>query len=384
MEVWQYPPQNNVIESLEWLTDIIHCRNGEFRACTRRFPRQEFSFQHQFDEGTYGLAREKRRIVGGSQLYVPDWPRMATIPAVNAGTVTLPVDTAHASSFKVGGAVLVIESTTLYEVHTVSDIGDGTITVSALTHSYSRPLVVPLRVGTFVQPLAGTRYASHYVTAHALFKITATEDMIDATATVLPTYLNWPVILSARELINSSEDSVDRVVETLDSATGGLANYSLYSYAQTSMSVALTAQTSQQAIDLRSLLATLCGRWKAFWLPSNNADFTLTKDIADGEDFVQVAAVGFAASYGLGTDIGILTKVGGIIGLRITSVTTEIPGNERLHFTSGAFAGNLAISLVDKVCTLTPSRLDADRIELQYKPGLVLTVVVPTQEVLAP
>jgi hypothetical protein len=380
MEVWQYRPQGNVIESLEWLTDIIRCKQVEYRHSLYSYPRQGFVFGLVLDEATYGLAREKARLVGGDPLYVPDWPRLVEIPAISASTVSLPVDASHISALNVDASVLIWESNTKYEVCTITGIGEGTISISATTQGYDYPTVVPLREGTFAQAFTSTRRAGHDVEAQAVFTITVTEDMTDADAVAYPTYLSASLVLTPRELIHSVEDVTDREVERFDGKITGIVNYPLYSEATTAMSVALTAQTLQEAINLRTFLVAMRGRWKSFWLPSGNPDFTLTKDIEGGDDYIQVADVDFANTYGLGTDVTVLSLAGGAASIRVTSVTTEVEGSERLHF-SGAMSGGLPMALVDKVCKLTLSRFDADRIELQYKPGLALTVVVPTQEV---
>jgi hypothetical protein len=384
VEVWQYFPQNNVAESLEWLTSIIACNSAEYRMCMRRYPRQGFSLEYQFTETDYALACAKMRLIGENELYVPEWPRIQTIPPVNSGTVTLPFDAAHTPSIKVNGHVLIVETNSLFEVCTVASVGEGTIGVSALANSYTRAVVVPLRVTTFVQPFTGTRASGHYVTAKASFTVTETESGVDATATALPTYLAKPLLLLARELINGSEDTVEREVEVFDSQTGGIINYAIRSFACTGMQLAITAQTQQEQINARSLFASLRGKWKAFWLPSNNADFVLTKALVAGEDFIQIVDVDFVANYGLNTDVAVLLTSGTAIPFRVASVTTEVAGSERLHFASGVLASDVALALVDKVCKLTYSRLDADRIELQYLPGLSFTVVVPTQEIPLP
>ena len=331
-------------------------------------------------EAVYGLARQKARLVGGDPLFVPDWPHHVDIPAISISTVSLPVDALHISALKVDASVLIWESNTKYEVCTITGIGEGTISISATTQGYTYPTVVPLREGTFYQAFTSTRRAGHDVEAKAIFIITETEDMTDADAVAYPTYLSNPVVVTPRELIHSAEDVIDRESERFDGKITGIVNYPLYSEATTAMSVALTAQTLQDEINLRTFLVAMRGRWKSFWLPSGNADFTLTKDIEGGDDYIQIAEVDFEDTYGLGTDVVVLTLAGGIIAIRVTSVTTEVEGSERLHF-AGAISGSTPMSAVDKMCKLTLSRFDADRIELQYLPGLALTAVVPTQEI---
>lgn len=379
MEVWQYPPRNGVIESLQWVTDVIRCKTAEWRFSLQEVPRQTLLLKHQLSEQEYGLACQKRRLVGGDPLFVPYWPAMTQIPTISAGTVSLPVDATHVPAYKVGGSLLLWTSNTQFEVCTISQIGVGTVTISPTTSAHTRPDVVPLRVGTFAQALAGNRPTAHYDEAQALFLVTATEDLIDASAVLYAEYANYPLITAQREDIRAIEDTIDREVEQLDSKIGPVANYAVRSYATAEMSISITAQTAQEYINLRTLLASLRGRWKAFWLPSWNHDLVLTKSIVAGDDFIEVDAVGFASTYGVGTHVAVITLTGGFLPLQVTSVTVA-SGKERLHF-GDTFRSNIAASAVDRVCKLTLSRLDADRVELQYMPGLATKVVIPTQEV---
>jgi hypothetical protein len=330
-------------------------------------------------EREYGLAREKARIVGCDPLLVPDWAQMQVMPPMDAGTTSLPVDNTHAPAFQEGRSLLLWESYDYCEVCAISSIGEGTVAISATTQSYTDAVAIPLRTCTFAQAFEGERIAAHYNTARAHFLATATENMIDSTAVAYPTYLGDSLVTSPRETIRSAADGVSREHERFDSKLGGLANYALHTQSRIAMSLAITAQTAQERINLRTFLATVCGRWLAFWLPSWNADFVLTKDIVAGDSYIQIAAVDFANTYGIGTDVTLITTAGYFTPMRITSVVVD--GNNERLYSAGAFSGGLAMANVDRVCKLTRSRFDADRIELQYLPGLAMTAVVPTQEV---
>ena len=383
MEVWTHRPQGNVIESLEWLTDIIACRSAEQRFRMRLLPRQMFTFAHQMDTQEYGRALQKARNVGGDPLYVPDWLCLVEKGAINVGTVSLALDTSHMPAYKAGGHVLLWEAFDHFEVCSISAIADGALTISATTKSYTRPTVVPLRVGTFAQPFSGSRPPARYNTAQVVFVVTATEDMVDAAATLYQTYAGYPLVTSSREEIHSAEDTAAREVSTLDSSVGGLVNYPVRSFPATSMSVAITAQTPAELINLRSFFASLCGMWKAFWLPSQNIDFVLTKDVEAGDTFIQIEAVDYATNYRYYSHVAIVTVMGYAIPLQVTRVSTEVSGSERLHCASAVLYGGgvLGRESVDRVCLLTLSRLAADRIEFQSLPGLAAAVVAPTVEV---
>lgn len=380
MEVWSHRPQGRVLESLAWVTDVVACKAVEKRYSVGPLPRQTLAFEHQMSAREYGLARQKADKVGGDPLYIPYWPALVEIPGIYPGTASIPVDASHVPSYKVGGALLIWEEFDHCEVCTISAIGTGTISISATVNSYTYPTVVPLRVGTFAQPWEGNRTAASYNKAQVVFVVTATESMVDSSAVAYADYAGHPLVTAKREEINSLDDKVVRELDTLDSRIGPLINYPTKNAATLEMSIAITAQTPAELLSLRSFLASLRGRWKAFWLPSWNADFVMTSSISAGNTYIQVETVDFVANYGIGAHVAVITTAGSFVCIQVTSVSTDGLGSERLHF-AGAFSGGLDLAFVDRVCLLTLSRLDADRIEFQFEAGLAVTVVVPTVEV---
>jgi hypothetical protein len=373
----------NVVESLEWLTSIIKCKRAEYPQCLCQMPRTSYAFKYQLEDIDYAAARELARVVGGDPVYVPDWPNATQIPTIGAATVTLPVTTTHAPAYRQGGFALVWGSNASYEVVSVTSVvngGLGTISISATVAGYTLPWVAPLRVGTFSQDFTGDRGPHTYSQASAAFLCVDTEDLLSMGSDLYPSYLGYPLVTDPIEVINSISEHNVREVEELDSRTGPIYKYPIYATPNQSAVLAWTAQNAADLWELRVWLHTLRGRWKRFWTSSWNGDVVLTKDIAPGDNSLQVAAMGFATEYPLPMDLAVMNEATGVfVPLRIVSVATS--GANELLYWSGSWSGSTWPMAALKVSKLTLSRLDSDRIEIQHLPGRQATIVAATKEV---
>jgi len=380
--VWPFIPQMDVVESLEWRTDVIKTKRAEYRHNLRPIPRVRYHFRHILDDADYGAARELARAVGCGNVLVPDWTVGTQIPTVSVGTVTLPVDTTHATAYRQGGSALVWVSNMSYEVVEVQAIGVGTITVSALVATRVAPWVLPLRLAWFDAEFSGERGPHFYTEADAVFLSVDTEDLSAASGGLsFPTYLGAPVVTDPIEMINGATEQNQRESEVVDPGIGALYKYPVFATPNQAASLAWTVQSASDLWALRVWLHTRKGRWKQFWSSSWNADVTVTKDIVPGDGSIQVADIDFATKYPLPTDLAVVGTDGTFVCLRITSVSAGPSGHELLNF-QGAFSGTTwALADIAKTCKLTLSRLDSDRVEIQHLPGRQATVVVATKEV---
>ena len=83
MNLWPFPPIDEVIEALEWKTDVLQAYAGEQRFRLRERPRRSWSFNHLFDDDGQSAARSIIR--GADGFYVPDWIRRIYSGSVSAG-----------------------------------------------------------------------------------------------------------------------------------------------------------------------------------------------------------------------------------------------------------------------------------------------------------
>ena len=379
--VWPFIPQMDVVESLEWLTDVFKARKAEYRAALRPMPRIGYQFRYLLDDFDYGAARELARTVGGDPVFVPDWTVATQVPTIGAATVSLPVDVTRAPAYRVGGSALVFSGNSSYEVVTISALGTGTITVSATASGYAAPWVVPLRVGTFTQEFSGDRGPHAYTEGSAVFECIDTEDLSGVGGGIgYPPYLGDQVITEPTEIINGVKETNIREVEPVDSKTGPIYKYPIYASPNQASVLAWECLDATAVWNRRLWLHSRRGRWKQFWVSSWNADVVITRDISGGDASIEIAAIGFASKYPTPTDLAIVATDGGMWLVRVTGATSGSTGHELLTL-SASFTGSADLAVISKTCKLTLSRLGSDRIDIQHLPGRQATVVAATKEI---
>ena len=377
---WPFYPQMDVVETLEFETDVHKCRRAEYRRSLRPLPRIFYAYSYKLDAADYAAARELRRTIGGDDLYVPDWPNATQIPTIGVATVSLPVDVTRAPAYRVNGKALIWGSNTSYEVVAVTVLGTGTITISATAVGYTKPWVVPLRTGTFVQELTGDRGPHEWSGASATFRCIDTENLSAASGgPSYPTYLGDPLVIDPVEIINGAGESNKREVSENDSVTGLVYQYPIYATPNQSAVLAWTAQSAAEVWALRVWLHQCRGRWKQFWTASWNADAQPTFGLTPGDTSIQIIDVGFSSKFTLPIDMAIVDPSGQAQAVKIVSTSTGTGGHEYLDL-SMPFSGT-AVPVIDKLCKLTLSRLGSDRIDIQHLPGRQATIVAATTEV---
>jgi hypothetical protein len=371
----------NVVESLEWLTDVFAAKRREERRCLRYMPRIVYTFKYILRDAEYGESRELARVTGGDPIYVPDWTNETVIPTVYPGTASLPIDATFAPAYLSGGAALIWDSNTSYEVVTVSAVGSGTISISATTATHHAPSVIPLRLGTFAQKLQGDRGPHSYTHVQAVFECVVTEDLSGVGGGIgYPTYAGYQVITDVPEIINGAQESNVREVDVLDSMTGPIYKYPIFATPNQSAFLAWTCYDAQDVWNRRLWLHSKKGKWKQFWTSSWNADVTITSNINPGDATIEIASIGFATKYPDVSDWMIASTSGGGWFVQVIGATAGSSGHELLRL-ADHFPGSAGLSGIDKMCKLTLSRLDSDKIDIQHLPGRQATIVVATKEV---
>lgn len=371
----------NVVERIEWMTDVFKAKRREERRCLRNVPRITYVCKYWMDDVFYGEARELARATGGDPIYVPDWPNDAELATVYPGTVSLPVDATFAPAYQSGGAAILWDAPDTYEVVTVTAVGTGTISTSATTMTHAKPLVAPLRLGTFSGEFGGERGPYESVQASAEFTCVITEDLSGEGGGIgYPTYLGDQVITEPVEIINGAGEKNLREVDIVDSQVGQLYKYPLFSSPNQLFQLGWTCRNAQDLWNRRLWLHSKKGRWKQFWTSSWNADVVITRDISPGDTTIEIEEMGFASRYPAITDWAIIAPDGGMWFARATGATPGAPGRELLSLTDH-FSGSASLANIAKTCKLTLSRLDSDRIDIQHLPGRQATIVVATKEV---
>jgi len=380
--LWPFISEREVTEALSWATDIIEFEDGEQRLATRPIPRGELSYTYQMTPVQFGRARELTRSIGGDTCYVPVWTEAEHVGAVGAHQVNLAIDPVG-KCYSETGYLLVWDADDDCEVVAIGSFGVGQINLDPwVVAAYSDAWVAPIREATFAQEFEAPRDAvDTFVRAGARFEVLVTEDL-SGEPLAETTYLTYPIITDAPKAGDSEQ--FWREVDVLDTVTGLSAKTAVRDIPKMASAVGWYCHTAAELWDRRVWLHKRRGRQGAFWLPSWNADVTIVKAIVAGDDFIEIAAIGFAAKYTLPVDLVIVFTAGTTTSFRCTFVTTDgPPGTERLHF-AGAFSGGAPLDAIARTSKLTLSRLNSDRIEILHTAGGGASIAAPTVEVPAP
>jgi len=373
--VWPFEPSQPPQETLEWLTSVVRCRATEQRAGMRAYPRQEWSYAYSMRQTDYGRAKDLAKQIGVDECLLPVWMERTAVGTVNAGTVTLPVDTSMSGTYREGGKALVWSSSADFEVVTVQLIGTGTITVTATTATHTGALVMPLQYARFGQELGASRYPADWEDLEARFVVIDTDDLSTRSGgLVYDTYRGDPFI--SNPVVSSSlTEQFSRDGGVLDIETGVVFHWPSVNWVRMASQMSWKTNSAAELWALRVWLHQMKGQLRRFWLSSWNPDIRITADI-DGTS-AEIEAMAYGTYFPSVADFVIATATE-FFGMRVNGHSAGSAGHEVL-----SLAASLTVGVADIVKTsrLVLSRFASDRVSIQHGFAGEAHVTVPTVEV---
>jgi hypothetical protein len=367
---WVYRPGDQVLERLEWLTDVIPAYDGsEQRIRLRGSPRRAF-------EGEFLLSGRDRRtaenLLHGSQARdwaVPVWMDAQTLSApVSGGSTVLSVDTTT-RDFHAGGAVYVGTGPDAFEVKSIASLTSSSITLSvALGAGWPAGTeVLPLRAARMPADFRLSRFDFDTIYGRVRFECIGGDDGVTG-ADPGPTYRSAPVLTLRPNWTEDVDARLLRKLAALDAGTGPLFydDESDGPVRQQSHRWLLSGRAEIHAF--RQWLYARQGRLVDFWLPSWAADLVLVASAGSGATQIDVEACGYTdrVAQDIGRrDIRIELASGSSITRRITASTVVSASVERLTIDS-ALGTAIAPADVVRITFLDRVRLDADAAEIAW------------------
>lgn len=367
---WVYRPGEQVLERLEWLTDVIPAYDGsEQRIRLRGSPRRAF-------EGEFLLSGRDRRtaenLLHGAHARdwaVPVWmdaQQLAT--AISSGADVLAVDTTT-RDFHVGGAVYVGTGPDAFEVGEVESLTSSSITLAD-------PLVSGWPAGAEVLPLRAARMPADFRVSRFDFDSIYGRVRFEcigggggvAGVDPGPVYRSAPVLTLRPNGTEDVDTTLLRKLAALDAGTGPL----FYDdeaggpIRQQSHRWMLSGRAEIHAF--RQWLYARQGRLVDFWLPSWADDLRLVASAGSGATQIDVENCGYTGrvAQDIGRrDIRIELASGASITRRITASTVVSASVERLTVDS-ALGTAIAPDDVVRTSFLDRVRLDADAAEVAW------------------
>lgn len=379
MPLWPFIPQQGVVETLEWLTDINRCKSAEQRFAQRLVPRQGFQFRHILTPLQYSRMKSFSRFYGAQEFDLPLWWELTEIGALGIGEDELTFDTLYAH-FAVGGRIVVWESDDLWEVVEVATLdGSGLTFTPPLTKNFASAVVAPVKAVRFGSPPDGKRGPHDYVNVGSSFISTEGEDLTDAGA--YPTYLGHQVMTDRSFVLSGIDERFQREFELVDGETGIVHGDPLFTYPVEGSILSWDTLTRAGLWAVRQWLYSRRGKQKGFWLPTWNNDLQITANIVSASDEITIQPIGYPTQEGI-RDI-MIRSIAGVNTYKRVESGIAVGATEVL--TLSAVAGvDLTPAQVEVISFLNFMRLDADRIEVKHRTASGASIAVAVMEAPVP
>lgn len=382
MKVWPFPPQGDLIETLEWRTDVLRARQAEQRLRLLDAPRRTWQFKHVLTQSQYAAARALLR--GTDDAFaVPDWTRALYAGAIAAGTsVPIALDTSDLD-LRAGDSLVIWGDAANHEIVTLESLSAGQIVLSEVTTARSALLYAadPCQA---LEGLRVTRPAGPVLQAEIAF--TALVGVPDLAGSGYPTYRGQDVltdvpVVGAAQL----DESLAWPMDALDAA-GPLSVARQRDLPDDLSSMRWHVFTAVEQRALRRWLYRRAGRARAFWRSTGLRDLEAAADLAAAATTLRVFAPPGASDLGE-TAFDLEIHAGSLHRRRVLSVSagTPVGGRAVLDLALEAALGeDIGASQFGRISYLRCLRHAADRIELQHAPRAGFSVAVPLIEVPVP
>lgn len=379
LPLWPFPAAQEIMEVLEWRTDVLTSRAGEQRIALRPRPREIVTFQHKLDALGMARAAELARAGFAGDWHVPLWHRALQPNADLAqGATEILLDTGL-SDFRSGElAAIAVDGREAAAVAIASVQPDRLILAEPLVLQLPSPAlaapritVAPIRAGVLTSAIEVTRRRQGDGTVTASFLL---RDAPDLAAPVLPTYLGRPVQTDPSLVRRPLSASLRRAVEYVDNGFGPVVAEPLRDVFERSETITLKAQGPTARHALRRWLWSLRGRQASFWLPTWGRELQLRAAMTSGSTLMRVAPVALFPAY-----VGRTILLEMPTALRFRTITAAIAEGADHRLTLSSNLGE-PVPLTTKVHFLTATRADADRVEIQHG-SVASEVTLPVVEV---
>lgn len=371
---WPFPPREQVIESAEWLTDVIRAKGDEQRFAQRNVPLRRFIYQHTLTEEHYQAARAIIRQNGA--VLCPEWPLAVNVGAVSSGASVVVAYGQPDGGIDIGTQVLLWQGADHYATATVIDTDSAdTFTLDSVARSFSNARLVPLRTAVIPQGLQGSRPAGPMVQCSVEFDLTESEDL---GASPYSQYQGDDLVSDCPVI--AGESFAEPLAYPVDVVAPDVSFSSLFNVRSRYDSKTVMRWhvfTRSDLYTLRRFIHSRRGKWKAFWLSSFKRDFTLAQAVGAASTSILVYAPAGVTNLGF-TSFDV--EIAGTYNRRVTSYSTGTPVNGRATLQLNIAATGTAVPVSARVSYLRRLRFDADRIEFNHMAAGGVSVAVPCVE----
>ena len=365
--LYPYLFQDQMTESLGWLTDIIKSNDGtEQRIKTRRAPRQSFAIQSFLD------INENAR--GGNLLYgwrkrewaFPIFSEQRNISApVIAGQNTVTADTSNAS-FRENGLAVLYKNERVFDVFLISTVAaNSLITDQPIRNNYDESdIIVPVKIVRMTSdPRRTTRGWSSFLSAN----VEVIENFDEPVASsAITQYKNLDVLLENQFEIDKPGNEYDVIyshrIDEIDFQTGKIEYVAPHTYTELRRTIRFFLTGLEEIWDFRGWLHRRSGRLVPFWMPSFENDFSIVTEGALGVSFL-VENYQYQTQAFLRTNIIVFINDGTFLLREIVGSTLNAQGFTEISVNSSI---NFIKEEILYISYLGQYRLDTDTVRLRW------------------
>jgi hypothetical protein len=366
---WLYRPDGEVLERLEWLTDVLNTYvGGEQRRSLRIAPRRWFEFGTVLTAGDRRTAENVLHDWQARQWAIPVWMDAQPLAAALApGATTIAVDT-RTRDFRAGGILGLCTGARTFEVLQIESFTDSQVNLAAAvagSWAAGTTLIFPMLAARMPEAVSLARFDGDTSYGRMRFEVAGPSDWPAASES---TYRGLPVLGTAPNWTEDVQQEFLRLLLRVDAGTGPVVVDD-----QGAGPIILQSHRwlldGREAIDaFRRWLYARKGRATAFWLPTFAQDFALVATVGSLALTLDVEHCGYTLAIEQAInrrDIRIELFSGAVFYRRITGSVVVSSAVERLTI-DAALGQSVAPSAVRSISYMVPVRLEADAVEIAW------------------
>ena len=359
-----------LLESLEWKTDILVGETGKEQRVSRRLtPRRSFEASFLLSGSELQFFENFMAMYGGSVMVIPLWHAVTRLTGdMVVGVSSMSVDTTF-NEFTVGDLIVargVVPS--LWEAQSISSIAS-----SSVAFSTSPDMLWP--IGTFVYPGVLARVEeSTKVTkitdraGEVTVRFVLEQSTTHPSGWVPTTFAGMPVLETPTDDSDDIEMEHQRLLAMVDNAIGKRKVYDTGARQFKTHTYRRSAAGREALLELRTMLYWLRGKARSIWLPTFMADMTVSAATATGGSNLTVKNAGyvrFAMHTRHRANIRIQLWSGVVYYRTVTAVAVASESEEVLAFAQTWPVG-FTPAEVARISYLVNMRLDQESIEINH------------------
>lgn len=366
---WLFPPNGEVLERLEWMTNVITSYNGrEQRVRVRKSPRRYFEWDMMLTDRDRQAGENLLFGWQARTLAVPVWMDATTLASgVSAGASVVPVSTAT-RDYHAGGLAVLMTGPYAFEIVTIN-------TVAANQLNLVRPLENAWAAGATIAPVRMARLPDRVPlrrftgsASYGRLRFQCTDISTYTAATEATTHRGYPVLTLKPNWVEDVSFDYQRKLQWIDAQVGKItvddeAGVPIFIQSHRWL---LNGRTEIDAF--RQWLYARQGRLTAFWLPSWSNDLTLAATI--GSTAVNIDVVHSNYVKQVNTAIGRrdlrIELVDGTIFYRHIMSATEVSSTVERIEVDTSFGRTITAADIRLISFMALGRLDADAAEISW------------------